>query len=71
MRTAHRHPFRFAMGDARRPRVKFGAALLSTLFLARRLRKMWEGQGMVGIMLPPSVPGAMVNFAAMLAGKIP
>ena len=69
--SAHRHPFRFAMGDARRPRVKFGAALLGTLFLARRLRKMWEGQGMVGIMLPPSVPGAMVNFAAMLTGKIP
>ena len=69
--SAHRHPFRFAMADARRPRVKFGAALLGTLFLARRLRKMWEGQGMVGIMLPPSVPGAMVNFAAMLTGKIP
>ncbi len=69
--SAHRHPFRFAMSDARRPRVKFGAALLGTLFLARRLRKLWEGQGMVGIMLPPSVPGAMVNFAAMLTGKIP
>jgi len=26
---------------------------------------------MVGILLPPSVPGALVNFAATLAGKIP
>ncbi len=26
---------------------------------------------MVGILLPPSVPGALVNFAAMLSGKIP
>ena len=26
---------------------------------------------MVGILLPPSVPGALVNFAAMLCGKIP
>ena len=26
---------------------------------------------MVGILLPPSVPGALVNFAAMLMGKVP
>ena len=59
------------MGDKRRPRMKWGEALLSAIFLARRLRSVWEGQEMVGILLPPSVPGALVNFAAMLAGKIP
>ncbi|MGB9334029.1 MAG: acyl-[ACP]--phospholipid O-acyltransferase [Candidatus Acidiferrales bacterium] len=69
--TAHRHPLRFAMGDARRPRVKWGAVLLSSIFLARRLKKTWQGQEMVGVLLPPSVPGAMLNFAAMLAGKVP
>jgi acyl-[acyl-carrier-protein]-phospholipid O-acyltransferase/long-chain-fatty-acid--[acyl-carrier-protein] ligase len=26
---------------------------------------------MVGILLPPSVPGALVNFAALLQGKVP
>jgi acyl-[acyl-carrier-protein]-phospholipid O-acyltransferase/long-chain-fatty-acid--[acyl-carrier-protein] ligase len=71
IRTGHTHSFRFAMGDKRRPRMKWGAALLSSIFLARRLRKTWEGQEMVGILLPPSVPGALVNFAAMLSGKIP
>ncbi len=69
--TAHRHPFRFAMGDARRPRVKWGEVLLSSIFLARRMKETWAGQHMVGVLLPPSVPGAMLNFAAMLAGKIP
>lgn len=71
IRTAHRYPFRFAMGDARRPRMKWGGAVLSAIFLARRLRSVWAGQEMVGILLPPSVPGALVNFAALLAGKIP
>jgi acyl-[acyl-carrier-protein]-phospholipid O-acyltransferase/long-chain-fatty-acid--[acyl-carrier-protein] ligase len=71
VRTAHHFPFRYAMGDARVPRLRFGAALLRTIFLARRLRKIWEGQEMVGILLPPSVGGALVNFAALLAGKVP
>jgi acyl-[acyl-carrier-protein]-phospholipid O-acyltransferase/long-chain-fatty-acid--[acyl-carrier-protein] ligase len=71
IRTAHHYPFRFAMGDKRRPRIRWGNALLNSIFLARRLRRSWAGQEMVGILLPPSVPGALVNFAAMLAGKIP
>jgi acyl-[acyl-carrier-protein]-phospholipid O-acyltransferase/long-chain-fatty-acid--[acyl-carrier-protein] ligase len=71
IRTAHRHPFRFAMGDKRRPRMKWAGALLSAIFLARRLRSTWARQDMVGILLPPSVPGALVNFAATLAGKTP
>ena len=71
IRTGHRSMFRFAMADRRHPRVKWGGVLMSSIFLARRLRKEWAGQEMVGILLPPSVPAALVNFAAMLAGKIP
>jgi acyl-[acyl-carrier-protein]-phospholipid O-acyltransferase/long-chain-fatty-acid--[acyl-carrier-protein] ligase len=71
IKTARNHPFRFAMADAQNPRVSFGAALVRSLFLARRLRKIWSGQKMVGLLLPPSVPGALVNQAAMLLGKVP
>jgi acyl-[acyl-carrier-protein]-phospholipid O-acyltransferase/long-chain-fatty-acid--[acyl-carrier-protein] ligase len=69
--TARRHPFRFAMADGQTPKLSFFAVLARTLFLARRLRKPWQGQEMVGILLPPSIPGALVNLAAMLMGKIP
>jgi acyl-[acyl-carrier-protein]-phospholipid O-acyltransferase/long-chain-fatty-acid--[acyl-carrier-protein] ligase len=68
---ARRHPFRFAMADARVPRLRLGAALTRAIYLARRLRPIWEGQAMVGILLPPSVGGALVNWAALLLGKIP
>src|SRR5260370_18810711 len=69
--TARRHPFRFAMADGQTPRLNFFAALARTLFLARRLRTHWRGQEMVGILLPPSIPGALVNLAAMLMWKVP
>jgi acyl-[acyl-carrier-protein]-phospholipid O-acyltransferase/long-chain-fatty-acid--[acyl-carrier-protein] ligase len=69
--TARHHPFRLAMADATSPKVSFAAALVRTIFLARRLRKVWAGQQMVGLLLPPSVPGALVNFAALLMGKVP
>jgi acyl-[acyl-carrier-protein]-phospholipid O-acyltransferase / long-chain-fatty-acid--[acyl-carrier-protein] ligase len=71
VRTARRHPRRFAMADAQSPKVSFASALMRTVFLARRLRKVWAGQQMVGLLLPPSVPGALVNFAALLMGKVP
>ncbi len=71
VRSARRHPFRFAMSDPTSGRINFGAALVKTVFLSRRLKKVWAGQGMVGIFLPPSVPGALVNYAAFLGGKVP
>jgi acyl-[acyl-carrier-protein]-phospholipid O-acyltransferase/long-chain-fatty-acid--[acyl-carrier-protein] ligase len=71
VRTARRHSRRFAMADAQNAEVNFGNALVRTIFLARRLKKIWSGQNMVGLLLPPSVPGALVNYAALLCGKVP
>ena len=71
VRSARRHPLRFAMAGSLSPKVSFGSALMKTIFLARRLKSVWAGQQMVGLLLPPSVPGALVNFAAMLLGKVP
>ncbi len=69
--TARRVPFRFAMADAQTPRVTFGNALVKTVFLARRLKQVWANQNMVGLLLPPSVAGSLVNWAALLGGKVP
>jgi acyl-[acyl-carrier-protein]-phospholipid O-acyltransferase/long-chain-fatty-acid--[acyl-carrier-protein] ligase len=71
VRKARNHPRRFFMADARTPRLNFGVALTKTIFLARRLRDPWRGQEMVGVLLPPSVGGALVNYAALLSGKVP
>lgn len=71
IRMAREHPRRFAFADVQTSRINFGAALTRTVYLARRLQKVWAGQRMVGIYLPPSVPGALVNYAAFLCGKVP
>jgi acyl-[acyl-carrier-protein]-phospholipid O-acyltransferase/long-chain-fatty-acid--[acyl-carrier-protein] ligase len=64
-----RHPFRFAMADHSRPRVSSLQALIGSIALARTLRPHWEDQRHVGILLPPTVAGALVNVAAPLSGK--
>jgi acyl-[acyl-carrier-protein]-phospholipid O-acyltransferase/long-chain-fatty-acid--[acyl-carrier-protein] ligase len=71
VRTARRHPLRFAMADSREERLTYGAALARVMFLEQRLKEICEGQTMVGILLPPSIGCALVNLATLLAGKVP
>lgn len=66
MRT---HPFRLAFGDISRPRVSCFQALAGAVALGRALKSHWEGQHTVGILLPPSVGGALANMAATLSGR--
>ena len=69
--TGRRYPFRFAMADAQVPFLNFFSALTRALFLARRFRKPCADQEHVGLLLPPSVGGALSNFALLLMGKVP
>jgi acyl-[acyl-carrier-protein]-phospholipid O-acyltransferase/long-chain-fatty-acid--[acyl-carrier-protein] ligase len=64
-----RHPFKLAMADQNRPHVSSLQALIGSILLARVLRPQWEDQHHVGILLPPTVAGALVNVAAPLCGK--
>jgi acyl-[acyl-carrier-protein]-phospholipid O-acyltransferase/long-chain-fatty-acid--[acyl-carrier-protein] ligase len=69
LRSWRRNPFAFAVADNSRPRVSALQALIGTIVLARALRPKWEGQQNVGLLLPPTVAGALVNIAASLCGK--
>ena len=70
VRTARRYPWRFAAADARFPKTRFAGLLTKTIFVARRLRPIWKDREMVGMLLPPSVGGALVNYAASLLGHV-
>ncbi|MGZ9151450.1 MAG: MFS transporter, partial [Nitrospira sp.] len=69
IRSMRRYPFRFAMADQNRPRVSALQALIGSIVLARTLSPYWRGQDRVGVLLPPTVAGALVNVAAPLCGK--
>jgi len=71
VRTARRYPLRFMMADGKTPRVSFGSALVKTIYIARRLRSQVGEQQMIGLLLPPSVGGALANYALMMLGRIP
>ncbi len=71
VRQARRHPWRFAMADGLTPSVTYLGLLTRSIVLARLLHTRWEGQKMVGLLLPPSVAGAAANVASLLAGKVP
>jgi len=68
--TARRFRRRFMMADGNTPKVTFGAALAKTLYIARRLRCLIGERRMVGVLLPPSVGGALTNYALMMLGRI-
>jgi acyl-[acyl-carrier-protein]-phospholipid O-acyltransferase / long-chain-fatty-acid--[acyl-carrier-protein] ligase len=71
VRTARQRPWRFFMADGKTPRVSFGSALNKTAYVARRLRQLIGEQRIVGVLLPPSVGGALTNYALTLMGRVP
>jgi acyl-[acyl-carrier-protein]-phospholipid O-acyltransferase / long-chain-fatty-acid--[acyl-carrier-protein] ligase len=71
VRTARQRPWQFFMADGKTPRVSFGSALNKSVYIARRLGRHIGEPPMVGVLLPPSVGGALTNYALMLMGRVP
>lgn len=70
-RTARENWNRVAMSDTGGRELSYGKALVGALALARKLKPVTEGQKMVGVCLPPTVAGALVNVALTLNGSVP
>jgi len=70
IKAMRRHPFRLVMADATRPKVTGIQALIGSIALARALRDAWKNQPTVGLLLPPTVAGGLMNVAATLAGRV-
>lgn len=69
VKRVRRAPWRHCLGDSQGKKLSRGASLAGALVLARRLRPHWGDQQNVGIMLPPSIGGALAAFAASMSGR--
>lgn len=69
--TARKNWAKEAMADSMGAHLTHGQALTRAVGLARVLERELGPHEYVGVMLPPSVPGAIVNLSLHLLGKIP
>ena len=69
VRTARRARGRMAFADSSGKELSYMKALIAALILAKKLGKHWDGEEKVGILIPPSVGGALVNLAGILTGR--
>ncbi len=69
VQSARKNWNRPAMADSSGRTATYGEALTGALLLARWLRKH-TGERMIGLMLPPSVGGALANLGVTLAGRV-
>lgn len=71
IRTARRHWSSLALADSTGMKLSYGRALIGSLTLARWIRKRFAGEDILGVLLPSTVMGALVNIAVLMAGKVP
>jgi acyl-[acyl-carrier-protein]-phospholipid O-acyltransferase / long-chain-fatty-acid--[acyl-carrier-protein] ligase len=62
---------RFAMADSSGRKLNFGRVLVGAMLFRRLILKRCPGDKMVGLLLPPSVPTALLNMGVSLAGRVP
>ncbi|NKB88230.1 MAG: MFS transporter [Acidobacteria bacterium] len=70
IRRFRRQPWKLGFADATRGDLSRFKALVGAIALARALRTHWADQRNVGILLPSTSAGALVNIAAALAGRV-
>jgi len=70
IRCARRNWRRPAMTDTTGKSLTYGKALISTLVMARAIRAETTDEQTVGVLLPSSVGGALVNLALAMLGKV-
>ncbi len=71
VRTARQNWRQHAISDTTGKRLSYGQLLTGAIALADKIGERTAGQDKVGILLPPSAGGCMVNLAIACLGKVP
>ena len=71
IRSARRNWRKFAMADSTGRELSYGRALTGSLLVAAWIRRQHPTSRMIGVLLPASVGGALVNIGITMADKTP
>ncbi len=67
--NTRRKLFKKAMGDETSPSVSYFRTLTGSIAIGRKLKKQWEGQEYVGILLPQCCGAVLANAAVTFSGR--
>ncbi len=70
-REARKHPAKFCIADSGGQKLNYIAALIGAITLANHWRAKFDQEKTIGILLPPSAAGALVNIAVSILNKVP
>jgi len=70
IRRMRKRMWRVAFADSSGKVVRRFKSLISVIAMARQLEPVWKNQQYVGILMPPTIGGALVNVAVAMAGKV-
>ncbi len=70
-REARKHPRKFCIADSSGKKLNYGLTLVSAIAIANKLKEKLHREETVGILIPPSVGGTLVNLAISILNKVP
>lgn len=70
VKTARKHWSSPAVSDTTGKNLNFGETLTASIALSKTINKLAGDDEMIGVILPASAAGALVNMATALSGKI-
>ncbi|HEX5413576.1 MAG TPA: acyl-[ACP]--phospholipid O-acyltransferase [Terriglobia bacterium] len=71
LETGRRNWHRFAMADSSGRRLNFGQTLTGAMLFRSLVRRRCAHEQNIGLLLPPSVPAALLNLGISLSGNVP
>lgn len=70
-REARKYPGRFCIADSSGKKLNYGLTLISSVAIAKKLKGKFDQEKTIGVLIPPSVGGALVNIAVSILNKVP
>jgi acyl-[acyl-carrier-protein]-phospholipid O-acyltransferase/long-chain-fatty-acid--[acyl-carrier-protein] ligase len=70
-REARKHPAKFCIADSSGKKLNYGTTLISAVAISRKINGKLFQEKNIGVLLPPSVGGALVNIAVSILNKVP